>query len=287
MLTNETSRVKGWPMARIHAIQTGRVQVRRAQTVAKGRGIAKVANMLFDEEWTDWLPIYAWAIELGDRIVLVDTGETARVHEHGYHPRWHPFYRRAVRFSVRPEEELGPRLQELRISPADISHVILTHLHTDHAGGLRHVVGCRILVHGKELRRAQGMMGKLNGYLPHRWPKWWQPGSLSFTSGAVGPFTESADVLGTGEVLVVPTPGHTPWHVSVLVQGVPAVLLAGDTSYTQGLLIEGKVDGVSPDARISRQTMGKIRELARERSLVYCPAHDPESAARLANAVMM
>jgi len=85
-------------MAKVHAIRTGSVQVRQAQMAGKGHGIARVANVLFDEQWTEWLPIYAWVIEQGESIVLVDTGETARVHEAGYHPRWHPFFQRAVRF---------------------------------------------------------------------------------------------------------------------------------------------------------------------------------------------
>lgn len=274
-------------MAKIHAIQTGSVKVRQAQMVAKGSGLARVTNILFDEEWTDWLPIYAWAIEVGDRIVLVDTGETARVHEPAYHPQWHPFYRRAVEFCVRPEEELGPRLREVGIDPVDISHVILTHLHTDHAGGLRHVVGAKILVHGEELRSAQGMMGRLNGYLPHRWPKWLRLEPLIFRRVATGPFAESADVTGTGEVLAIPTPGHSSGHVSVLVQGAPSVLLAGDASYRQKLVSENKVDGISPDARITRETLRRFRELARERPLVFCPSHDPESATRLRDNVVM
>ncbi len=268
-------------MAKIHAIRTGSVQVRKAQMVGKGHGLARVTNMLTDKEWTDWLPIYAWAIELGDHIVLVDTGETARVHERGYHPGWHPFYRRAARFMVTPEDELGPQLRSLGIKARDVSDVILTHLHTDHAGGLSHVVGSRTWVDSSELKRAQGVMGRLNGYLPHRWPKWWQPEVLQFREDPVGPFSQSADVTGTGEILVIPTPGHTPAHVSVLVQGSPSVFLAGDTSYTQGLLIEGKVDGVSPDEEISRQTLRRIRELARYQPMVYLPSHDVESKARL------
>ena len=67
----------------------------------------------------------------------------------------------------------------------------------------------------------------------------------------------------------------------MLVQGAPSVFLAGDTSYTQALLIEGKVDGVSPDEEISRQTLSRIRELASQRPLVYLPSHDPEAEARL------
>jgi glyoxylase-like metal-dependent hydrolase (beta-lactamase superfamily II) len=214
--------------------------------------------------------------------VLVDAGETARVHELGYHPRWHPFYQRAVHFRVAPEDELGPQLRALGIKPEDVRDVILTHLHTDHAGGLAHVVGSRTWVHGGELKRAQGMGGRLNGYLPHRWPKWWQPEALVFRDRPVGRFAQSAAISSDEEVLVIPTAGHTPSHVSVLVQGSPSVLLAGDTSYTQGLLVEGKVDGVSPNEEVSRGTLGKIRELAKKRPMVYLPWHDAESEARLA-----
>ena len=71
-----------------------------------------------------------------------------------------------------------------------------------------------------------------------------------------------------GDVLVVPTPGHTPHHVSVVVCGSPSYFIAGDTSYNQRLLIQGKVDGVSPDVEVSRQTMLRILTLANQQHLV-------------------
>jgi glyoxylase-like metal-dependent hydrolase (beta-lactamase superfamily II) len=67
----------------------------------------------------------------------------------------------------------------------------------------------------------------------------------------------------------------------VVVCGSPSYLIAGDTSYNQRLLVEGKVDGVSPDVEVSRQTLIRIRALAKERPLVYLPSHDPESEQRL------
>jgi N-acyl homoserine lactone hydrolase len=168
-------------MTKIHAIRTGLVQVRRAQMESRGKGLARTANMLFDEDWSEWLPIYAWVIEHEEGIILVDTGETSRVHENGYHPSWHPFYRRAVRFSVHPDEEIGPQLRTLGIAPRDVRQVVLTHLHTDHAGGLIHLTGSKTCVSRQELVRASGLGGKIQGYLPHRWPKWWQPEFVRFT----------------------------------------------------------------------------------------------------------
>jgi glyoxylase-like metal-dependent hydrolase (beta-lactamase superfamily II) len=59
--------------------------------------------------------------------------------------------------------------------------------------------------------------------------------------------------------------------------------LIGDTSYTEQLLLEEQVDGVSPDEAVARQTIQKILRLAEECPLVYLPSHDPESLRRLEN----
>ena len=266
---------------KVHAICTGLVQVRRAQMESQGTGIARTARMLTDEEWSDWLPIYAGVIEHEEGIIVVDTGETARVHQRGYHPAWHPFYRRAVHFAVQPGEEIGPQLRDLGIAARDVRQLVLTHLHTDHAGGLAHFAGCRSWVDSREFKRASGLSGKIQGYLPHRWPKWWTPDFVRWEDRPIGPFAESMPLTRRGDVSLIQTPGHTPNHISVIVGDSPTLFLAGDTSYNQSLLIAGKVDGVSPDMAISRQTLGRIRSLANERPLVYLPSHDLEGATRL------
>lgn len=263
------------------------MQVRLAQRESKGKGLARTANMLFDNAWTEWLPIYAWAIEHEEGVIVVDTGETSRVHQKGYFPGWHPFYRRAARFSVHPDEEIGTQLKGLGIATRDVRQVVLTHLHTDHAGGLVHLTNARSWVAEEELRRASGLAGQIQGYLPHRWPRWWQPSFVRFNHGAVGPFEHSMSLTKDGDVLIVPTPGHTPNHVSVVVCGSPSLFLAGDTSYNQQLLLAGKVDGVSPNEDLARQSLSKIMALSNERPIVYLPSHDPESENRLLNSSVL
>jgi glyoxylase-like metal-dependent hydrolase (beta-lactamase superfamily II) len=82
--------------------------------------------------------------------------------------------------------------------------------------------------------------------------------------------------------VVVGLPGHTPGHLGVVViEDERAVLLAGDSSYSQELLLERAIDGVSPNEDDARQTIDRILEFARTRPTVYLVAHDPETGARL------
>jgi len=239
-------------------------------------------RVLTDSTWTPWLPIYAWLIDHPEGPIVVDTGETSRTSQPGYFPRWHPYYRGSVRMAVERQDEIGPQLQRRDVRSRDVRTVILTHFHTDHAGGLHHFPHSRILVSGDDLRAARGLGGRLQGYLPQHWPRWFDPDVMGFTDGEVGPFTRSTRVTRAGDVLVVPTPGHTPGHVSVVVRTPDtSFFLAGDTSYTQALLAARRPDGVSPRPRVAIDTMGRVLRLSALEPLVYLPSHDPESEGRL------
>ena len=71
---------------------------------------------------------------------------------------------------MEPEQEIGPQLEQLGIGRGDIRHVVLTHLHTDHAGGLHHFPDTEILVGRAEIAYASGFLGRLRSYPNTRWP---------------------------------------------------------------------------------------------------------------------
>jgi N-acyl homoserine lactone hydrolase len=271
---------EGNVITKIHLIQTGSVKIKAAQRRREGGG--GLGKILLSRTWTEWLPINAWVIEHAEGLIVVDTGETSRTSESGYFPRWQPYYKLAVRMNVSPEQEIGPQMQNSDLRPEQVWKVILTHLHTDHAGGIHHFPSSEYLVDGEEYQSAQGLSGMLQGYLPNRWPDWFAPKFIPFEPRAFGPFEKSYVVTEAGDVIIVPTPGHTPSHASVIVKidGV-SYFLAGDTSYSEELLLERHPDGVSASVEVAVQTMDKILRYAEMEPMVYLPSHDPLSRDRL------
>ena len=238
--------------------------------------------MLRDTEWTPPLPIHAWAIEHPDGLILVDTGEVHEASGPRYYPALHPYYRRALRMDVAESDEIDRQLRTVGLSAEQVRWVVLTHLHTDHAGGLRHFRDAEIVVAADEWAACRGVAGRLRGYLPHLWPDWLAPRTVTFSGDPVAHFPGSHPLTSAGDVVLVPTPGHTHGHLSVLVHrpGQPTLLLAGDASYTQQLMLDGIVDGIAVDARAAHDTLVRLRRHTRSRPTVYLPAHDPDSAVR-------
>ena len=195
---------------RIHAIQTGTVAITTKWRAGAGHGRLRLVNTLLDREWTEPLPIYAFAIEHPEGVIVVDTGETSRVAEPGYFPRWQPFFRFAVREQVRPEQEIGPQLEQLGILASDVRRVVMTHLHTDHAGGLHHFPDTEILVARAELDYAAGPLGRVRGYPNKRWPAVFNPTLVDLPAVPFGPFPASMALTEAGDVTLVPAAGHTP-----------------------------------------------------------------------------
>jgi N-acyl homoserine lactone hydrolase len=267
---------------KIHAIQTGSVRIKTAQVEGRGHGLSRQLAIFTERKWTDWLPTYAWAIESGEGVIVVDTGQGAHLLQSG--KSLHPYIRWEVTFRIEPEQEIGPQLRALGIGSRDVKRVVLTHLHMDHDGGLAHFPGTEILVAPGELEIARGMAGRLRGYLPQRWPSWFDPAPLQLAPESFGPFAASRRLTAAGDVVAVATPGHTANHLSVVVRdGGISYFLAGDTSYTEALMLAGRLDGVSADEAVSTATLETIRRFTQSRPTVYLPTHDPATAARLAS----
>ena len=135
-------------------------------------------------------------IEHPDGRVLVDTGMIDSTRE--LDAQWHPAFDPAA-------------------IPRDVSIVINTHLHFDHCGGNRLFAGTPIYVQRVE-REAAREPG-------HTIPEW-----VEFEGARYIELNGAAEIVPG--VRVLPTPGHSPGHQSVLVDTDDGlVVVAGDVSY--------------------------------------------------------
>ncbi|MDP9326060.1 MAG: N-acyl homoserine lactonase family protein [Candidatus Dormibacteraeota bacterium] len=272
---------------KIHPIQTGTVAIRQTQIRGSGPGPVRRLRPLVSGAWTDPpTPILAWVIEHPEGVIVVDTGELARAARPGYFPWWHPYFKRAARFAVDPEEEVGPRLKGLGLSPDDVRWVVITHLHTDHAGGLGYFPKVEVVISRGEYLAARSPLATLNGYLQHHWPAWLEPRLVGFEGTRRTGGLPSVPLTKAEDVVLVSTPGHTAGHMSVVaLNGAAPVFMAGDVSYLEATLMEEAVDSVAPDAGVARQTLAVVKRYVTETGAAYLPTHDPGSKARLAAAV--
>ena len=96
--------------------------------------------------------LHCLLIEADGALVLVDTGWGLAAYRHP--TRFERVFRRIVR-SLDDEGETALRQVEgLGCRPQDVTDIVVTHLHLDHAGGLRDFPAARVHVYAEEHRVA-------------------------------------------------------------------------------------------------------------------------------------
>lgn len=268
---------------RITPIQTGTVSAKIPARVRRSFDSSQPPQIVEPERWLGPFPIFAWLVEHPEGMLLIDTGETSAVNEPDYFqgdPVSEQFLRQNFRFDVESHDEIGAQLRAHGIDPDDIRWVALTHLHTDHAGGVGAFPRAEILVSRREFEK---QLQRPRGANPRRWPKWFAPRLVEYYPPGIGPFAESYPITAAGDIQMVPTEGHSPGHAAVIVlDGDRALLFAGDASESQADLLANRIPGVVRSASEARASLARIREFARQTPTIYLPAHDPEGPTRLA-----
>ncbi|MBB4688048.1 MBL fold metallo-hydrolase [Amycolatopsis jiangsuensis] len=229
-------------------------------------------------------------VETADSLVLVDTGFGSRG---ATDPRgWlgAPF---VAMVGARPsaEESAVAQIRALGHDPADVRHIVMTHLDVDHAGGLVDFPDATVHVRAEE-RRAAGNPKSFPektryraGQFAHSplWSTYEETGENWFGFDAVRPLRGLPP-----EILLIPLSGHTDGHAGVAIDTGDAWLLhAGDAYF-----FHGEVAPVQPhcppgmrafanvnqmDGRARRANLARLRAVARDHTdeVTVFSAHSP------------
>jgi len=266
----------------IYAMKTGVMTVKNRYCDAKGRlRILRFTSSLLDSSFRD-IPVYTWAIEHPEGVIVIDTGLTAEANSPGYFPRLQrPYWTTQYRYKITPEEEIGPQLQMRGIPPREVRWVVITHAHFDHTSALYHFPNTEIIFLRKEYEDVQRFRSAHFAF-PSKWPDWLKIRLIDYVPESVGAFKQSYPLTQAGDVRIVPTPGHTMGHQSVLLQtGEQNYFFAADASFDLPSLLNGTLDAPAFNSNVTLRTRERIQETASSQSLIYLTTHDPETERRL------
>ena len=192
------------------------------------------------------IPVWSGLLRTDQGLVLFDTG-LHPVHVDRPDATYGP--RSAVKPVMGREDAIVSRLAAVGVWPDDVAIVVNSHLHFDHAGNNGAFPKATFVVQADHLAFAKGKPSFPGVY--------WDIKELTYLP------TRGRARIASG-VEVIPTPGHTPGHQSLVVElpETGRVVLCGDAAYTRENLERDETTG--QDRAAAKESLALIRSLVND-----------------------
>ena len=229
-------------------------------------------------------PVPGVLLELDGGWLLLDTGFNVPLVRdpllrERFHGRNHGIHAELL---ADPRHSLEVAFELVGVDPAEVGVVALSHLHNDHAGGLRWFAE-RVPVHLQQRELDYGLHGGHPGDGPE------QHGfiRIDYDDPRIDWRLADGEVEVAPGVVAVPTYGHTPGHQSFVVTldenaaaryDVAGFVLAFDAADLQRnideeLAVGGFID-CPPQQTV--EAIQRLKAIAAERGFLIVPGHDPD-----------
>jgi glyoxylase-like metal-dependent hydrolase (beta-lactamase superfamily II) len=214
------------------------------------------------------LHVHCFALRTSGRTILVDTG-------------FGPVTAPAFAWAKQPGR-LPVELAEAGIEAGEVDTVIVTHVHDDHLGwtafdGGRtlHFPNARYVIHRNDW---EWMAGSEDPEDVEIFAELMKPIA---DLGALQLIEDRLEV--TGELTVIPAPGHTPGHQVVLVESDgERAIVAGDTAnHPVQVTLPGVASGTDTDPELAVRTRTDLLGRAEREDRLFVTGHFPQPFGRI------
>lgn len=221
-------------------------------------------------------PVPGVLLECDGGWVLLDTGfNPALIRDPALYRRFHGRNHDIQAILPGAGEPLEAAMEEVGLALEDVGAVAVSHLHNDHAGGLRHFAE-RVPIHAQRAELAYGLSD-------HPEPEHHGIFRVDFDDPGLDWRLADGDVEIAPGVTAVLTAGHTPGHQSFMVEidqsaGGGGYVFAFDAAdLTENIEKELPVGGfINCEATDTVEPIRRLKALAAERGFQLVPGHDPE-----------
>ena len=175
-----------------------------------------------------------------------------------------------------PKQSLLDLLGQLKVTPAQVKYVGISHYHGDHTGQASLFPQATLLI-GKGDWDVVTDPKSASTVNPATFANWTTGG------GKVEPVVGDKDVFGDGTVIMLNTPGHTPGHHSLLVRlkEMGNVLITGDLAHFRENYEGNGVPTFNTDRAASLASISRFKTIATNLKATVIIQHDERDVAKL------
>lgn len=248
------------PTVRLYAMDCGHIEFKDMSLFADGDEYAGTAGKMVDPCFLIVHPkgTLLWDTGLGDAIA----GKPDGVNDE----------KNGIHASV--PVTLLSQLQQLKLAPADIDFVGLSHLHFDHAGNLAMFPKATWVISPAELAWATATPA----------PFGVEPATFAgYREATLRSNAFDDDLFGDGSVRILRAPGHTPGHKVLLLQLQHAgtVILSGDLYHSRANVEHSRVPPINDSRADTMASFDRVSRLLKTHKGRLVVQHDPADFAAL------
>lgn len=209
---------------------------------------------------------YFWLLQRNETTVLVDTGFASK--------------KKARRWDIADYRTPTDLLAAAGVRTADVDHIVLTHTHWDHVGGVSLFPKAQVWIRAAELAWLEARTSRESPPADDLLRTARDSLRASATRGLLHVLADDEETEPVSGLRLMPHGGHTPGSQWVVVEAIDRpIVLASDNAYLYENLERPVAVGTSVDADGNLRAIRRMLAVAGRHGIVV-PGHDPEVANR-------